>query len=206
LCVGSAWAVDRHSIALAIAMGMMSAELYALILTGERIVGAREAAQVNIREAGERRQAAARRVGEAEAALAAADRSNRLERALAAKTAADLAVVDKSAERGCASNCRALLQAHVNAAQREVDAAHLERDSALERATRAVEAARAELAGIPGTGSKPSGGPPGALRVGSRSCRCRARLAGDQWAGSRTIGLWRRRPCALSATNLYGAL
>jgi hypothetical protein len=148
LCVGSAWAVGRRSIALAIAMGMVSGELYALILTGERVVGTREAAQVTIREAGARRQAEERRVGEAEASLASAHRSDRLERALSAKAAADLAVVDKSAERGCASNCRALLQAHVDAAQREVDAAHLERDSALERATRAVEAARAELARI----------------------------------------------------------
>lgn len=146
LCVGSAWAVGRRSIALAIAMGMMSGELYSLILTGERVVGTREAAQVTIREAGMRRQAAERRVGEAEASLASAHRSDRLERALAAKTAADLAVVDKSAERGCASNCRALLQAHVDAAQREVDAAHLERNSSLERATSTVEAARAELA------------------------------------------------------------
>ncbi len=87
-------------------------------------------------------------MSEADASLASAHRSDRLERALTAKTAADLAVIDKSAERGCASNCRALLQAHVDAAQREVDAAHLERDGALERATRAVEAARAELARI----------------------------------------------------------
>ncbi len=58
-------------------MRMMSGELYSLILTGERIVGAREAAQVNTREAGVRRQAAERRVGEAEAWLAAANRSNR---------------------------------------------------------------------------------------------------------------------------------
>lgn len=69
-------------------------------------------------------------------------------RALAATTTADLAVIDKSAERSCASNCRTLLQAQVDAAQREVDAAQAERDAALERATKAVEAARAELARI----------------------------------------------------------
>ena len=148
LCFGAAWSSGRRAIALAIALGMLSGELYALILTGERVVGTREAVQVSIREAAERRQTAARRVGEAEATLASAHSSSRLERALAAKTAADLAVIDKSAERGCASNCRALLQAQVDAAQREVETAHLERDGSLQRASQAVEAARAELAGI----------------------------------------------------------
>jgi hypothetical protein len=156
LCVGAAWAVGRRSIALAIAMGMMCGELYALILTGERIVSTREAAQVLIREAVQHRQAAERRVDMAEAALASTHRSDRLERALDAKAAADLAVVDKSAERGCASNCRALLQAQVDAAQREVEVAGLDQDAARERARRAAEAARAELAAI---GLPPSSSP-----------------------------------------------
>jgi hypothetical protein len=149
LCFGAACAARRHFAALAIAMGMLSGELYSLILTGERVVATRETAQINIREARERRKAAERRMGEAEATLASTHWDKRLERALAAKIATDLAVVEKSAERGCASNCRALLQAQVGAAQREVDAAHAERNAALERATRAVEAARAELAGDP---------------------------------------------------------
>ncbi len=148
LCIRAACAAGRHAAALAIAMGMLSGELYSLILTGERVVATREMAQVSLREAKERRQDVARRVGEAEATLASAHSSSRLERALTAKTAADLAVIDKSAERGCASNCRTLLQAQVDAAQREVDAAQAERDTAVERATKAVEAARAELAGI----------------------------------------------------------
>ena len=36
LCVGAAWSAGRTSIALAIAIGMLCGELYALILTGER--------------------------------------------------------------------------------------------------------------------------------------------------------------------------
>ena len=156
LCVGAAWSIGRASIALAIAIGMMCGELYALIMTGERNVGSREASQVIVREAVERRQAAAQRVGEAEAAFASTHRSDRLERAMAAKAASDVAVVDKSAERGCASNCRALLQGQVDAAQRDVDAAIVERDASRERAGRAVEVARAELAAI---GLPPSSSP-----------------------------------------------
>ena len=146
LCFGAAWAAGRRAAALDILILMLSGELYSLILTGERVVATREAAQVSIREAAERRQDAARRVGDAEAMLTSAHSSSRIERALAAKTATDLAVIDKSAERGCASNCRTLLQAQVDAAQREMDAALAERDAAVERATKAVEAARAELA------------------------------------------------------------
>ncbi len=148
LCVGAAWSVGRPAIALAIAFSMMCGELYALILTGERIVSTREAAQVLIRDAVELRGTAARRVDMAEAALASTHRSDRLERALAAKAAADRAVVDKSAERGCASHCRALLQAQVDAAQRDVDAALAEQQAARERAGRVLEAARAVLAAI----------------------------------------------------------
>lgn len=136
-------------------------ELYALILTGERVVGTRKAAQVIIRAAVEC-QAAERPVDETEAALASTDRSNRLERALDAKTAADLAVINKSAERGCASNCRALLQAQVDAAQREVDAALVEQDNARDRARKAVEAARAELPAI----GLPASASPLAARLG----------------------------------------
>jgi hypothetical protein len=192
LCFGAACAAGRHTAALAIAIGMLSGELYSLILTGERVVAIREVAQVSLREATERREDAARRVGEAEATLASAYSSRRLERALAAKTAADLAVIDKSAERGCASNCRTLLQAQVDAAQREVGAAQAERDTAVERATKAVEAARVEIGRYPhGARSEPAGCPPWALCFGSRSCRGRARISGDQRAGRRPVGLWR---------------
>lgn len=146
LCVGAAWAVGHRPIAVAIALGMACGELYALILTGERVVGARETAQVVIQEAVERREAAERRLQGTEAAFTSAGHSQRVERAVASKATADRAVIEKSAEPGCASNCRALLQAQVDAAQREVDAALADQRAAQERAGRAVEAARAELA------------------------------------------------------------
>ena len=52
--------------------------------------------------------------------------SARLEAALSAKAVADAAVVEKSAEHGCAANCRALLQAQVDAAAAEVAGARQE--------------------------------------------------------------------------------
>jgi hypothetical protein len=167
LCVGAAWAVGRRPIALAIALGMVCGELYSLILTGERVVAAREAAQVVIQEAIERREAAARRLQEAEAALTSAGRSQRVERAVASKAGADRAVIEKSAEPGCASNCRTLLQAQVDAAQRDVDAALTDQRAQQERAGRAVEAARAGLASI---------------RLPPRSSPLAARLGLPAWA------------------------
>jgi len=96
LCFGAACAAGRHTAALAIAIGMLSGELYSLILTSERVVATREVAQVSLREAAERRQDAARRVREAEGTLASTRLSPRLERALAAKAAADLASASAS--------------------------------------------------------------------------------------------------------------
>jgi len=107
-------------------------------------VSTRDAAQVSIQAVVERRRSATRLVRDAEARHATADRSTRLERAIAAKATTDRAAIEKSAERSCASNCRALLQAQVDAAQREVDAALAAKNEAKERAARVLEAARRE--------------------------------------------------------------
>lgn len=148
LCVGAAWGAGRRAIALAIASGMICGELYTLILTSERILSTRDAARVSIQAVVERRQSAARLVRDAEARHAKADSSPRLERAITAKATADRAAIEKSAERSCASNCRALLQAQVDAAQREVDAALAARSEATAHAARVLEAARLELAAL----------------------------------------------------------
>jgi hypothetical protein len=141
---------------------MMRGELYTLILTGERIVSTRDAAQVSIQAALERRKDATRLVLDAEARHATADRSPRLERAIAAKAIADRAAIEKSAKQSCASNCRALLQALVDAAQREVDAALADQHEARERAARVLEAARNALAVI----EPPPSSSPLAARLG----------------------------------------
>jgi hypothetical protein len=74
----------------------------------------------------------------------------------AAKAAADAAVIAKSAERNCASNCRELLQAQVDSAQAELNAARAELASKraaaeheLREASRALEATPALASATP---------------------------------------------------------
>jgi hypothetical protein len=74
--------------------------------------------------------------------------SLRLEAALAAKTSADQAAIDKSAERGCRENCRALLQAQVDAAAAEVEQARVELGNGRTTAEGESAAARKALAAL----------------------------------------------------------
>lgn len=107
VCIGRAWRERRFVVAWCLVAALMAAEAYAIILTAERVVAAREAAQAPIREAEAIR-------------LSLVDR---LERAEAAKKTVDAAAVEKVAERHCAQNCRALLQDQIASAQAEVEAA-----------------------------------------------------------------------------------
>ena len=105
---------------LAIATG----EVFTLLSTAERLTAAREASQAPLRQAVEARQKLETRVAKAEAAVAALpEASARFQAAMQSKAAADAAVVTKSAERGCAANCRLLLQAQADQNQQEVEAA-----------------------------------------------------------------------------------
>ena len=118
-------------------------------MTAERLVASREAAQAPLREAEQAHANAVQRVTEALAVLEARPTTSpRLDAALAAKAAADAAVVGKSAERGCAINCRTLLQAQVDSALREVAAARAEMATATERAALELADARAALAAL----------------------------------------------------------
>ena len=112
-------------------------------MTAERLIVGREAAQAPLRDAAKAHVKASQRVAGAVAALAAVPTASpRLGAALAAKAAAIAAVVQKSAEPGCAANCRALLQAQVDAARAEVTQA---RGEIANRGT----AAESELAAAP---------------------------------------------------------
>jgi hypothetical protein len=62
------------------------------------------------------------------------------------KAAAEAAVVTKSAERGCAANCRLLLQAQADQNHQEVEAARGDMAETRARLEEAVNAARADLA------------------------------------------------------------
>jgi hypothetical protein len=88
--------------------------------------------------------------------------SDRLKDATAAKTAADQAVTDKSAERGCREHCRALLQKAVDDAAEEVKAARAELEKAKAGATTALKGAKAVLAGM----KAPESASPFADRIG----------------------------------------
>lgn len=107
ICVGIAWRDRRRALAVGLMLAMAAGEAFAIIMTAERVVAVREAQQAPIRDA------------EAERISLV----TRLEKAEAAKKAADAAAIEKSAEKHCLSNCRQLLQDQIAAAQIERDAA-----------------------------------------------------------------------------------
>jgi hypothetical protein len=124
LAIGSAWAAERKGVARWLVIAILASEAFGFLSTAERLVVGREATQAPLRVAQEAFSDARQRVSDAAAALAAlSTTSPRLDAGTAAKVAADAAVVAKSAERGCLTNCRALLQAQVDAASAEVEQA-----------------------------------------------------------------------------------
>jgi hypothetical protein len=151
--LGLSWRDGRRALAVLIGLGLLAGEGYALILTAERTLAHRETKQTPLRAAAETRAKAVRRVAEAEAAVAGMGDTPRLTRAMAAKREADAAVVAKAAERGCASNCRALLEQQVTVAQQEVAAARAELEKARAAAEREASEARRVFAALPVPGS-----------------------------------------------------
>jgi hypothetical protein len=124
-------------------------EIYGVMQTANRLVAASEASQAPLIANNEARAKATTRVTEAEARLRGIPAtSDRLKSAEAAKTAADKAVVDKSAERGCRENCRQLLQAQVTAAADEIATARAELDNSTKSAEIELASAREALASL----------------------------------------------------------
>jgi hypothetical protein len=131
-------------------LAMVSGELFGLAQTGDRIVAERERRQAPARAQIEAHNRATVRVEAAQTVLDELPKtSQRLEKALANKANADAAVIEKSAERGCATNCRALLEQQVDLAQREIEATRAELRSERERAARELAQARAALKAAP---------------------------------------------------------
>lgn len=93
--------------AIALALGLMFGEAYAVLSTADRIVAQREVRQAPARAAAEARQKAEERLAKAEGA----------------KAAADTAALEKAAQRDCAKNCRALLEQAKAEAATELSAA-----------------------------------------------------------------------------------
>lgn len=104
LAFGTAWSLKRRALAVWLVLALIAGEAFGFLLTAERLVNAREASQAPMREASAVYTMALGRVASAEDG----------------KAAADTAVIEKLAERGCAANCRQLLQAQVDSAQREL--------------------------------------------------------------------------------------
>ncbi len=143
----------RWVIAMLIGLELVAGEAYALLLTSERTLEAREQRQAPLRASAAERARSEDRLAVAERALAGAQSSDRLKRALAAKAAADAAVVAKAAERDCAGNCRALLEQQVATAAAEIAAARAELTALRRTAEAELGAARAALAALPAPAS-----------------------------------------------------
>ena len=147
---GYAWDSNRRWLAAGLVLAVAVGEFFNLTATAERLVVGREQVQAPLRAGHDALNAAAKRVAEAKAAheKAKTATSKRLEDAKAAKVAADKAVVEKSAERGCVSNCAKLLQKAVEDAAAEVAAARAELTQAARKAEGELQAAQAALSTI----------------------------------------------------------
>lgn len=142
----------RWPLRIALLAAMLAGELFGLLGTAERIVVARDQAQAPLVAAQKARLDALRRIEQAE--LAALPKpSVRLQTALEAQHEAETAARMKASERGCASNCRALLEAGITAARADVAAARAAVEADQAKAQRELAAARAELAALPVPGS-----------------------------------------------------
>jgi len=146
-------AIEWHRsrlVAVIVLLSALGAEGYWLAVNTERELAARAAAASPHIQAKAQRNKALNDVREAEAALRSAPQfSGRLDRALAVKAAVDDAVRAKAAERGCATNCRALLEAQVATADREVSETRVALAQEIEGLRRRVADAKAALAALP---------------------------------------------------------
>jgi hypothetical protein len=124
---GKAWASGRRMLAVCFVLTLAAGEAFGFLATAERLIVSREAAQAPLRTNEEDRAKAAGRVTAAEEALRNLPAtSERLKTAESEKAAADAAVRENSASRSCRDNCRQLLQAQADAANKEVGAARAE--------------------------------------------------------------------------------
>jgi hypothetical protein len=161
--IGKAWSERRRGLAALLVIAICAGEAYGFIATAERLIASREATQAPLRFMADDRAQAEQRVASAIATVEAVSRETpRLKVALEAKAQSDLAVVQKSAERGCAENCRKLLQAQANAAAHEVEDARAEMTRERTSAETELNDARATLDGI----KPPTSATPLADRIG----------------------------------------
>lgn len=149
IAIGLAFDHGRKVIGSLLIAALVAGELFMLQQTAERTLVHRDQQAAPIRAASDARGKAQARFERAEKAVQRANESERLKQAIAAKAAADQAVTDSAAKRGCASNCRKLLQAKVADAAREVELARAELSIKQREARAELDAARSALAALP---------------------------------------------------------
>jgi hypothetical protein len=149
LAVGLAWEHGRRRLALCLVAALVAGEAWTLLQTAERTIAHRDQQQAPARAAADARTKAAKRVKAAEAVLAGITETPRLKKAETAKAAADAAVIAKASDKGCAVNCRQLLQKAVDDAAAEVTAARAEIATMKAGADGKLQQARADLAALP---------------------------------------------------------
>lgn len=147
VCIGRAWSDNRKVLALFIALALLSGEAWGLLSTAERIIAARETAAEPARKLGEARRAAEKRLSEIKASTA--ETSPRLVAAQEALKLANQTVATKASEKGCVSNCRALLNKAVDDATAEVAQARRELETRKSEIAANVQAAQAAFDALP---------------------------------------------------------
>jgi hypothetical protein len=149
LLSGVAWRDGARGLAVLMLVGAIVAEAGNLQRTAERLAISREAQQAPARNAAERRAVLARHLKRARERVTEAERPTaRLTAAIEREQQVAVTVAEKSAERGCASNCRKLLQAQVDAAAVEIQAARSEQDERVAAARANLKVAEAALAAV----------------------------------------------------------
>lgn len=138
-----AWDNGKRGLAAAVFVCIGFAEVQGILATVERLLAQREEGQAPLIAATKAFRAAADRVKAAERAVQSPPTTTpRLTAAIAAKAAADAAVVSKSAEMGCRNNCASLLQAQANSAADEMRAARSDLDTANADLEKELQSAR----------------------------------------------------------------
>lgn len=151
--VGTAVAGSHIGLAIVICLGMLAGEGGAMIQTAQRVTAAREASRAPIVALELKRKSALDELAGAKAAKSPPEDRSRLITAEKAKLETENAVREQASDKGCRENCRLLLQAAVEAARREVEAARediarREADRSLAIANR-IEIAKAAVAALP---------------------------------------------------------
>jgi hypothetical protein len=147
--VGRCWRQSQTTLAILIGLACICGEAYSLIVTADRVIAARDERQAPLAAAEKERAKAVKRVDDAMTKAGIVVSSPRLTRAEAAKARSDAAAIEKSAERGCASNCRILLEQQVREAQAEVEAARKEIEATKSTVAAEIERAKADLTKLP---------------------------------------------------------